>query len=221
MASFKKNIAQLTESIKTLGHENCQVMVASKYGSAEQLRMIYHAGLNLFGENRIQDAIHKITHLSDLNITWHFIGHLQRNKVKLAVHYFDCIQSIDSIRLLEKIDSEARLSNQVMPVFLQVNLANEPQKFGFDPLHLTQEINRIKTYSNCSITGLMIMLPFIDNTQQLSIFCKEGYDLFVSLKSYFPGLIHLSMGMSHDYIIALRHGSTMVRIGRAIFNQKE
>ena len=218
---LKKNIIQLTSSIKTLRPKSCQVMVASKYGSAEQLRAIYHAGLNLFGENRIQDAIPKITLLSDLHITWHFIGHLQRNKVKLALQHFDCIQSVDSIRLLEKIDTEARLSNQIMPVFLQVNLANEAQKFGFDQTHLIQEINRVQTYSYCSITGLMVMLPFIDDTQQLSIFCKEGYDLFVSLKSYFPGLIHLSMGMSHDYIIALRHGSTMVRIGRTIFNQKE
>jgi pyridoxal phosphate enzyme (YggS family) len=169
------------------------------------------AGISHIGENRVQEAMEKIGHLSTLQPrpTWHMIGHLQTNKVKTAVEIFDIIHSIDSLRLAQALSGRA---NKPITVLLQVNIAQEEPKSGFSEIELSKAMVEITRLPGLAIKGLMTIAPLVNNPEEVRPIFRRLREFRDSL-----GLEHLSMGMSDDFEVAVEEGATMLRIGRAIF----
>ncbi|OGJ52383.1 YggS family pyridoxal phosphate enzyme [Candidatus Peregrinibacteria bacterium RIFOXYB2_FULL_32_7] len=199
------------------------LVVVTKNRSIDEIKKVIEAGITDIGENRIQSAEQK---LSNLKITKHLIGHLQTNKVRKAVEIFDMIQSIDSFKLIEKINQECQKINKVMPILLQINIFEDENKYGFKTKDLNAKIiNELsQKYKNIEIQGLMtIAKQDLTEKQTLAGFQKLT-NLHQQISKTFT--IHhspftiLSMGMSQDYQLALKAGSNMLRIGSAIFESK-
>jgi hypothetical protein len=169
------------------------------------------AGVRHIGENRVQEAIEKIGHLSKFqpHPTWHMIGHLQTNKVKTAVEIFDIIHSIDSLRLAQALSGRTK---KTIPVLLQVNIAQEEPKSGFSEVELPEATVDIARLPGLSIKGLMTIAPLVSDPEEVRPIFRRLRELRDSL-----GMEHLSMGMSDDFEVAVEEGATMLRIGRAIF----
>lgn len=204
-----------------------ELVAVSKFHPVEALREAYDAGQRVFGESRVQELVAKAGELPG-DIRWHFIGHLQTNKVRqLLTVYVDTVESVDSIRLLKLIDSEASRAGRRVNVMLQVHVAKEETKFGFAPDELVDELTAevVSSLRCVKITGLMGMASNTDDEERVSadfaaiaeVHCRLAADVMAG----FPEFCQLSMGMSHDYHIALRHGATMVRIGTDIFGNRE
>lgn len=194
---------------------NPTIIAVSKYYPVDMMREAYKAGLNNFGENRVLDAIEKINLLEEEIASkshYHLIGHLQSNKVKKAVGVFDLIHSVDSSSVAKQIDNAARQKGIVQRILIQVNNANEEQKFGIAPSHLEDLIEAISGLENVSLEGLMTIAPLTDDAVLLRKLFSEMY----KLKETYH-LKELSMGMSNDYKIALDEGATMIRLGRKLF----
>jgi PLP dependent protein len=191
-----------------------KIIGASKAVSIDRIREVYDAGLHCFGENRIQEAVPKIQALPD-DIEWHFIGHLQTNKTRDAVRYFSWIQSVDSERLLRAIEKEAAKEQKRMLLLIEINLGGEETKHGTDPAQLDQILTVAKNLEWCKIRGLMAIPPFFDNPGDVRPYFRRLRQLADEHQ-----LQELSMGMSHDYIVAIEEGATMVRIGTALFGQR-
>ncbi len=199
-----------------------KLVVVSKYQSIEDINRIDKLGVHDFGENKVQDLEKKIGVLSE-NIQWHFIGHLQRNKVKKIVPLVALIHSIDSLKLLEEVNKRAIVENLTLPVLLQVHIAKESSKYGIQIKDLEDFINKVgsKTLNNVQISGLMGMASNTLNTKLIKSEFSLLRKLYEDLRgNTFPKdrFNMLSMGMSSDYKIALDEGSTLVRIGSAIFS---
>jgi len=219
------NVAENLRKIKETLPENVQLTAVSKFHPESVLMEAYDAGQRIFGENRVQELVPKYEHLPK-DIEWHFIGHLQANKVKYIASFIHTIQSVDSLRLLEEIDRQARKHNRIINVLFQIHIARETQKFGF----LYEEIENLlqeKTFDalkNIRIAGLMGMATFTDDEQQIRREFRGLNTFFKKIKNiYFPDnhfFNQLSMGMSDDYPIAIEEGSVMVRIGSRIFGQR-
>jgi PLP dependent protein len=199
--------AARTRTVKLVG--------ASKTVPPERIQEAYDAGLRCFGENRIQEAIPKIQSLPK-DIEWHFIGHLQSNKVRDAVAHFAWIESVDSKRLLAKIDQEAVKQNKSMIVLIEINLGGEETKHGADPGDLESILQASQNLTKIEVRGLMAIPPFFEDPEQVRPYFKRLRDL----ASQFPALTELSMGMSHDYIVAVEEGATVVRVGTALFGER-
>ena len=178
---------------------------ASKYFNPDVMRQLYSKGVSHFGENRAQDLLVKVQELKDLKITWHFIGHLQTNKVKEMINHLDYLHTLDRISLAESIQ---KYRIKPLPCFVQVNVTDEDQKSGLKSDNLAQFLVEIKKYDKIEIIGLMTIGKAFDNlsTEKAFMMLKALGDSF--------GLKELSMGMSDDYEIALKHGATFLRIGR-------
>ncbi len=186
----------------------------------------YNCGHRLFGENKVQELLNKKDILPP-DIQWHIIGHLQTNKVKLIASFISMIESVDSIKLLELIDQEAKKNNREIDILLQVHIATEETKFGFD----IQEIESIDWTSvaanlkNVRIRGLMGMASFSSEEQMVRGEFKKLKSIFISIREkYFQNIDYfseISMGMSGDWPIAVEEGSTMIRVGSAIFGQRK
>ena len=187
------------------------IIAVTKYVGESDIQQAIEAGIEHFGENRVQEAQRKILRLpcSGLCPTWHMIGHLQRNKVQTALKIFDIIHSIDSIQLAQSISAQAE---KVIPVLLQVNVAGEKTKGGFQRNELQEAVAEISELPNLSIKGLMTIAPMVDKPEEVRPVFRELRELRDSF-----GLEHLSMGMSNDFEIAVEEGATMVRLGRIIF----
>ncbi len=192
-----------------------KIIGASKTVNPERIREAYDAGLRFFGENRIQEAIAKMEHLPQ-DIEWHFIGHLQSNKVREAVRHFSWIQSVDSERLLLMIDREAVKQQKSISVLIEINLGGEETKHGLEPAKLEQVMQRNATLEMAKVRGLMAIPPLTAEPEQVRPYFRQLRQLAES----YPQLKELSMGMSHDYIIAIEEGATMVRIGTALFGER-
>lgn len=212
---IKENILKLNQ---TLGSVN--LLAVTKYVSLEQTQELINCGQIMLGESRVQDALKKYTFFQGQNIEWHMIGHLQTNKAKQAVKIFDYIQSIDSLRIAEALNTEAQKINKIQKILIQVNVGREPQKSGIAP-ELTQELtNKILEFKNLELCGLMALAPDVDDPEKARPYFKEMKNIFEAIKSVNPQLHnfqYLSMGMSHDYLVAVSEGATMVRIGSALF----
>ena len=199
-------------------------MAVSKFQPLEAIRAAYDAGQRVFGESRVAELVDKTQSLPD-DIQWHFIGHLQTNKVKNLIGRTTLIHSIDSQRLLDLVDSLSAAAGVVTRVLMQVHIASEDTKFGWDPEQLL-EYFRAHRYRNLKAThlcGLMGMATNTDYTARIDSDFAALADLrrrIVDLAPDLTGFDTLSMGMSDDYPIALRHGATMVRIGSDIFGQR-
>ena len=217
---------QLAYFQNDLAPYNCQLIPVSKTKPDELLLEAYNLGNKVFGENKVQDLAAKYERLPK-DIQWHFIGHLQRNKVKYIAPFVHLIHAVDSLRLLRVIDKEAKKNNRTINCLLQVHIAKESTKFGFTDIEL---INLIETtdwaeLSSINIVGLMGMATNSTDLDQI----REEFRIISSLKIKLDNMSlpenvnisELSMGMTNDYKIALEEGSTMVRIGTAIFGARD
>jgi pyridoxal phosphate enzyme (YggS family) len=214
--SIAGNIQKVEEEVRRCARGRDVLIVAvSKTVPAERVKEAHAAGLSLFGENRIQEALPKIAQLSDLNITWHFIGHLQTNKVKDAVRHFSCIQSVDSLKLVRQIEKEAAKTEKKIEIFLEINLGSEESKYGLAESEIRPAVEEARNLQHVSLRGLMAIPPFFEDTEQVRPYFRRMRELTEQYE-----LREVSMGMSHDFPIAIEEGSTMVRIGTAIFGER-
>jgi len=202
---------------------NPTIIAVTKYGDAQDIIDAYDAGLRDFGESRVMDAITKINTLSEdirKNSRFHLIGHLQTNKAKKAVATFDVIHSVDSYRLALEISNEAHAIGKTQEILLQINNANELQKFGFSKSELFEQLTKIQKLPNIQIIGLMNMAPYEITDAELERLFKDIAGIKTQLETIHNiKLPELSMGMSNDYIQATSAGSTMLRIGSKLFNK--
>lgn len=201
------------------------LVAVSKTRSVDEILEAYYAGQRCFGENRVQEILNKKDHLPK-DIEWHLIGHLQRNKVKYIVPFISMIQSVDSFKLLTEINSEASKISRTVDLLLQVYIAREETKFGFsrEEIEMTIASSGFSDLKFIRICGLMGMATFTSDTIQVQREFRSLNELFSDLKKrYFHDKDHfreISMGMSGDYEIALKEGSTIVRIGSLIFGER-
>ena len=199
-----------------------RIIAVTKYYDRSAILEAYEAGLRDFGESRAVDAIRKIETLPDEvrgESKFHFIGHLQTNKVDKVVKHFDYIQSVDSLKLAKSISESAVAINKVQDILLQVNISGEIQKFGFDEEELKNCIYELKELGGIKINGLMCMAPLgADDTELDKVFSGAKQLLEELNQGYGLEMHELSMGMSDDYNRAVANGATMIRIGRLLFN---
>lgn len=214
----RKNLLQIQEEIAPC---KPNIIAVTKYFDEKAIISAYEAGLRDFAEARVIDAIPKIEALPEevrKNSTFHFIGHLQTNKVAKVIKYFDYIHSVDSLHLAEKISQEALKINKVQKIFLEVNFANEEQKFGFLKDGLEKDFKELIKLPNLDIQGLMSMSPLgADKTFLFELFTEVKRVQEELAKKYGLQMPDTSMGMSQDYMIAVRCGATKLRIGRKLF----
>ncbi|SVC73128.1 uncharacterized protein METZ01_LOCUS325982, partial [marine metagenome] len=181
------------------------------------------AGSEIFGENKIQDARDKIEALGHDGIEWHFIGHLQKNKVKFIFDLFDLIHSVDSLALAEAIHEKAEGLGLCMPILLQVNVSGEESKFGLDPKNVIKVIRKVTSLKGLKVRGLMTIPPYDSNPERSRpyyIRLRELRDTCSKLAIPGVSLDELSMGMSNDYEVAVEEGATLVRVGTALFGER-
>jgi PLP dependent protein len=182
------------------------------------------AGLSKFGENRVQEAEGKILHFRERSeFEWHLVGHLQTNKARRAAELFDCIHSLDSIRLAAKLNQACLEIGKRISVLLQVDLGREETKFGADPEKVREIMEAISLHSGLRLDGLMTVPPFFEDPEHVRPYFIRLRQLRDALESEQPGCLgqkHLSMGMSHDFETAIREGATIVRIGTSIFGSR-
>ncbi|MFR1671915.1 MAG: YggS family pyridoxal phosphate-dependent enzyme [Candidatus Gastranaerophilaceae bacterium] len=218
--TIRKNLLQIQEEIAPY---TPNIIAVTKYFDEEAIIAAYEAGLRNFGESRAAEAIKKIENLPDYirnNSKFHFIGHLQTNKVKKVVGYFDYIHSVDSVKLAKTISEEAQQIGKVQKILLQINNANEEQKFGFSTDEIFSEFETIKKMPNLEILGLMNMAPLGADENVLENLFSNVVEIKKTLEEKFNcELKEISMGMSQDYKIAAKAGSTMLRVGRKLFNK--
>lgn len=215
--SIQKNLANIQESIP----QHVTLVAVSKTKPVSDLLEAYEAGQRIFGENKIQEMTQKWEEMPK-DIQWHMIGHVQRNKVKYMAEYVALIHGVDTLKLLKEIDKQAKKHNRVISCLLQVHIAEEDTKFGFDEVELLQltENPEFLQLQNISVIGLMGMATFTDDKDQIRRELKTLKVLYDSINAKIPSINTLSMGMSGDYHIAMEEGSTMVRIGSSIFGAR-
>ncbi|WP_293714677.1 YggS family pyridoxal phosphate-dependent enzyme [uncultured Parabacteroides sp.] len=220
--SIAQNIVQLKASLPA----NVTLVAVSKFHPAEALKEAYDAGQRVFGESRAQELTAKQKVLPD-DIEWHFIGPLQSNKVKDIAPFIHTIHSIDSLKLLQEVNKQAAKNNRVIRVLLEIHVAQEDTKYGMTPDECRQllQSEQLAGLDNIQICGLMGMATYTDDTILIEQEFHILHKLFIELKAlYFKGndnFAELSMGMSHDYPVAIRQGSTMIRVGTSIFGERE
>ncbi len=215
MSSVRENIEKIKSEISST---NAKLIAVSKYVSIDKIKEAYEAGIRDFAESKANDALEKIEILPK-DIRWHFIGHLQTNKVKKVTGNFELIHSVDSYRLASSISAFAKNHDLVQNVLLQVNLAQEEQKSGFSKQELEEDFAQIITLDNIHVEGLMMMAPYTDDKAYLGRLFEDMSNLKKELSSkHSYELKELSMGMSNDYPLAVKAGATMIRIGSKIFN---
>ena len=214
MAVIKEAYQQIHEELRLL---NITLVAVSKTKPIEDILELYNLGHRDFGENYVQELAEKAEKLPN-DIRWHFIGHLQTNKVKSIVPFIYLIHGVDSLKLLKEIDKQAEKNKRVIDCLLQVHIAQEETKFGFDETELLN--SELKQFSNVRIKGLMGMASLTDDINKIRIEFKSLKILFEKLKTQNPELSILSMGMSADYKIAIEEGSNMVRIGSLLFGER-
>jgi pyridoxal phosphate enzyme (YggS family) len=220
------NLQNLHALSKLCDKYKASLVAVSKTKPFEEILQVYATGQLIFGENKVQELAEKYEVLPK-DIQWHLIGHLQRNKVKYVAPFVHLIHAVDSVKLAEEINKEAAKNNRIIPILLQIYIADEETKFGFEYENLVKALsaNELQSLSNISISGVMGMATFTEDESQIR---KE----FQTLKNHFNDLKanyfstsetfkEISMGMSGDYQIALDEGSTMIRVGSAIFNHIE
>lgn len=205
-------------NLRNKNGDNVKTIAVSKRSTSEEILSVYNLNHKDFGENRVQDLIVKHNKLPK-DINWHMIGHLQRNKVKDIIEFIHLIHSVDSLRLLDQINKESSKKNLKTNILIQVKVSQDVGKYGF----LTHELDNVfknylsDKYRNINILGLMGMATFTDNISQI----ESEFSLLSTLYNKYSkmtNLKYLSMGMSGDYLLALKYNSNMIRLGSAIFN---
>ena len=215
--SISDNINKFKKKISS----KVKLIAVSKTKSIIEIKEAYDSNHKLFGENKVQEMTEKWKALPK-DIEWHMIGHLQKNKVKYIAPYVSLIHSVDSIRLLNEINKQAKKNNRIINCLIQVNISEEQSKFGLQINNLPDFFNQIieNSYESIEIIGLMGMASFTENEEKIFNEFTSLKEVFINLKGKFPRFSELSIGMSSDYKIALKKGSTMIRIGSKIFGYR-
>lgn len=215
--SISENLKKIKDSLSV----DVTLVAVSKTKSEDEILQAYATGQRVFGENKVQEMTEKWSNLPK-DIEWHMIGHLQRNKVKYMAEFVSLIHGVDSLKLLKEINKQARKHSRVISCLLQVHIAEEDTKFGFDENELTETITteEFNSLSNIKIKGLMGMATFTKDQNQIRKEFRYLKSLFDTTKKLLPEMSILSMGMSGDYQIAIDEGSNMVRIGSSIFGSR-
>ena len=221
LANVEKNIEQ---ACKNAGRSRDEVtlIAVSKTKPVEMLQEIYDENIRDFGENKVQELCSKMEQLPS-DIRWHMIGHLQRNKVKYIVGKVELIHSVDTYRLAEEINIQAKKQNVIVPILVEVNIAHEESKFGIsaeDAILLVEEISKLE---NIRIKGLMTIAPYVENPEDNRLYFRKIKQLSVDITNKNIDNVFmeiLSMGMTGDYEVAIEEGATMVRVGTGIFGAR-
>ncbi len=221
LANVEKNIEQ---ACKNAGRSRDEVtlIAVSKTKPVEMLQEIYDENIRDFGENKVQELCSKMEQLPS-DIRWHMIGHLQRNKVKYIVGKVELIHSVDTYRLAEEINIQAKKQNVIVPILVEVNIAHEESKFGIsaeDAILLVEEISKLE---NIRIKGLMTIAPYFENPEDNRLYFRKIKQLSVDITNKNIDNVFmeiLSMGMTGDYMVAIEEGATMVRVGTGIFGER-
>jgi hypothetical protein len=196
-----------------------RLIAASKYFDASAMRSLALRGVRDFGENRLQEAVPKMEALSDLELNWHFIGHVQSNKARRIVERFPVIHSVDSLKTAREIDRQCDRLGIRREIFLQVNVAGETSKYGFSPEALFKDFSELIRLQNVSLSGLMVIAPWFDDPEDARPLFREAALLLQRLnRRHETSMTGLSMGMSADWRQALSEGATHLRIGRALLD---
>jgi PLP dependent protein len=228
MSAVKDNLARIRERIEAAARRagrdpgTVRLVAVSKTVGAEKIREAVEAGAQVLGENYLQEAQKKIEALGP-GISWHFIGHLQKNKAKYAVRLFDLIHSVDSLALAEELDRAAEKNGRIQEILLQADLSGEATKFGAGEGEILQIAERIQGLKNVSVKGLMTMPPFSGDPEDSRPYFRKLRSLRDRLaRMKIPGIFleDLSMGMSGDFEVAIEEGATLVRIGTAVFGPR-
>ncbi len=230
MNSYQQSLSDVLQRIagaaKKAGRDplDIRLVAVSKTVSADRLRQAILAGVDIVGENYVQEARNKFSELGDLSVQWHFIGHLQRNKAKYVVRIFDLIHSVDSTRLADEINHQAGRIDKIQPILVQVNLAGETTKSGIEPEAVEQLVRHIGTLPHLSLQGLMTMPPFFNAPEKVRPYFNQLRLLRDQIGEMAIDHVHmneLSMGMTGDFETAVEEGATLVRIGTAIFGARK
>lgn len=230
MSDIASNLFKVQETIRKaalkVGREpkDIKLVAVTKTVDPSKIKEAIKAGVTIVGENYVQEAKEKIAQI-DHDIQWHMIGHLQTNKAKHAVKLFDMIQSVDSLRLAEELNKQAKRLGTVVKILIQVNVSGEESKFGVSPQGIHSLISQISNkMENLSIQGLMTMPPYFHDPERTRPYfraLRELRDRIVSSEIRNVTLGELSMGISNDYEMAIEEGATIVRIGTAIFGERK
>jgi pyridoxal phosphate enzyme (YggS family) len=219
------SISSILSSIKTDLPDHVRLVAVSKFHPVEMIEEAYHAGQRIFGENHVQEMTQK-HELLPKDIEWHFIGHLQTNKVKYIAPFVSLIHSVDSFKLLKEINKQAEKSQRVISCLLQIHIAQEETKFGFsfDECRTMLQEEGWKTLTHVQLCGVMGMATFTDDVQEVRNEFRSLKKFFDEIKeNYFShndAFREISMGMTDDYPIAIEEGSTLIRIGTKIFGER-
>jgi len=219
------NIASHIRSLRETLPPQVKVVAVSKFHPAEKIREAYDAGQRLFGESRVQELMAK-QQLLPKDVEWHFIGSLQRNKVKQIAPFISLIHSVDSERLIQEVDRQAAACGRVIPCLLQLHIAQEETKSGFSPDECRRflEEGSWKKCAHVQLAGMMGMATYTDNREQVRREFRLLRSLFEESRAHFfasdPAFRELSMGMSGDYPVAVEEGSTLIRVGTLIFGNR-
>ena len=220
IAAVQKRIA---DAASRVGRTDAITLVAvTKNHPVEYMKEAAAAGITDVGENRVQEALQKLEAFPENQLKWHLIGHLQTNKAKHAVEHFDLIHSVDSEHLLKAVNKEAAKIGKVQDILLQVNVAREESKFGMEVEEFPAMCELAKSLANVRVQGLMCIAPNFEHVEDVRPIFRIAHALYEDMKPKFPvGQIqYLSMGMTHDFEIAIEEGANIVRVGTAIFGAR-
>ena len=209
----KENLSKIKNKL----NKNVEIVAVSKTKTVEEIMQIYNLGHRNFGENKVQEIVEKQKILPK-DINWHFIGHLQRNKVKMIVGFVHLIHSVDSLKLLNEINKRATKAEKTINCLIQIKIAKEENKFGFDINEIDSVLEYAKNLTNVKIKGFMGMSTFTDNKEIIENEFSTLKKVFDNKKSQEFKI--LSMGMSNDYEVAINNGSNMIRLGSIIFGKR-
>ena len=213
------NVEQYGVISRELAAKNVTLVAVSKTKPVEDIEALYALGQRDFGENYVQELVDKQASLP-VDIRWHFIGHLQSNKVKYIAPFVYLIHGVDSLKLLKEIDKQAAKNNRIIQCLLQVHIASEETKFGMDEQELAEALSQLHLFPNVKVCGLMGMASFSDDETKVRNEFKTLHQLLIKSTISDPASAILSMGMSGDYTMAIEEGSNMVRIGSLLFGAR-
>ena len=229
VANIRENIARVEDRIAAAcrrcgrRREEVRLVAVSKTQPAESVRAAFEAGLRDFGENRVQEGKSKRLALADLGATWHLVGHLQSNKARTARELFHWVHSIDSLRLAEKLAQAAAPRDARLPVLIEVNLGEETSKAGVRAAEVAALAEQIAPLGTLELRGLMVVPPYFQNPEEVRPYFRQLRALAREVEARnLPNVSmrELSMGMSHDFEVAIEEGATIVRVGTAIFGER-
>lgn len=227
--SIKENISDIFQRVAKAAEksgrkaDDIKVIAVSKTVNADKAKEAIEGGISNLGENRVQELVSKYETLSDYNLNWHMIGHLQKNKVKYIIDKVELIHSVESKDLANEINKRAKQHNLTAKVLIELNIGEEESKFGINSENVRSFVKELEQYDNIEILGLMTVAPYCENPEEIRwVFkkMKEIYDDISKMKIKNTNMKYLSMGMTNDFEIAIEEGSNIVRIGTAIFGAR-